>query len=761
MIRKTLLAGSIVLFPFVCANAFERVDTAKVYDLDEVIVVAQPKESVKLRRQPLSSSVFTDNELTSLNVRDISGLSYFVPSMSIPAYGSRLTSSTYMRGIGSRSGNPAVGVYYDNIPLVNKSSFNSHFYGIDRVDVLRGPQGTLYGMNTEGGLMRVYSKNPMNYQGTDLRLSLATGLQSDVEIAHYHRPSDKFAFSTSAFYSGQKGFFDNTYLNEHADLSNEFGGKARLVWLPADGWNIDFTTDYQYVNQNGFPYGEYDSETKHFNEPRTTLLNGYKRQMVNSGLHVTYTTPSLLFASTTSHQYLYDQMVMDQDYLPEDYLQLEQRQKMNAITQELSLRSLGGGKWNHASGVFFSKQWLKTDGPVYFGEAMNNKILTNMGMPAAMAQMLTISDNYVPGTFRTPQWNVGVYHESHIKLFDRLTLTLGLRYDYQKVSIDYATQSMFTLTGKGTMMMPGQGGQMIQIPVDFTSKFVSRLESETDKGYSELLPKFGLTLDLGSGSNLYAVVSKGFRAGGYNIQMFSDIFSNEQREIGKGFAAMAKGDMTVEHTAEDYAKVEETITYKPETSWNYELGTHLNLFGGKLHADAAVYYMRVRDLQLSVMAGDYGYGRQMINAGRSSSCGVELSLRGTALDNHFTWAATYGYTHCQLLDYEDNQVPFIPTHTFSAMTDYRIGKFTFGLNVAGNGPTYWDVDNEYRQKLYATLGAHAMVDFGCIKLNVWGRNLTDTKYNTMLVNSSIDGTNRSFAQQGNPLQIGADLIMHF
>ena len=761
MIRKTLLAGSIVLFPFVCANAFERVDTAKVYDLDEVIVVAQPKESVKLRRQPLSSSVFTDNELTSLNVRDISGLSYFVPSMSIPAYGSRLTSSTYMRGIGSRSGNPAVGVYYDNIPLVNKSSFNSHFYGIDRVDVLRGPQGTLYGMNTEGGLMRVYSKNPMNYQGTDLRLSLATGLQSDVEIAHYHRPSDKFAFSTSAFYSGQKGFFDNTYLNEHADLSNEFGGKARLVWLPADGWNIDFTTDYQYVNQNGFPYGEYDSETKHFNEPQTTLLNGYKRQMVNSGLHVTYTTPSLLFASTTSHQYLYDQMVMDQDYLPEDYLQLEQRQKMNAITQELSLRSLGGGKWNHASGVFFSKQWLKTDGPVYFGEAMNNKILTNMGMPAAMAQMLTISDNYVPGTFRTPQWNVGVYHESHIKLFDRLTLTLGLRYDYQKVSIDYATQSMFTLTGKGTMMMPGQGGQMIQIPVDFTSKFVSRLENQTDKGYSELLPKFGLTLDLGSGSNLYAVVSKGFRAGGYNIQMFSDIFSNEQREIGKGFAAMAKGDMTVEHTAEDYAKVEETITYKPETSWNYELGTHLNLFGGKLHADAAVYYMRVRDLQLSVMAGDYGYGRQMINAGRSSSCGVELSLRGTALDNRFAWAATYGYTHCQLLDYEDNQVPFIPTHTFSAMTDYRIGKFTFGLNVAGNGPTYWDVDNEYRQKLYATLGAHAMVDFGCIKLNVWGRNLTDTKYNTMLVNSSIDGTNRSFAQQGNPLQVGADLIMHF
>ena len=226
-------------------------------------------------------------------------------------------------------------------------------------------------------------------------------------------------------------------------------------------------------------------------------------------------------------------MVMDQDYLPEDYLRLEQRQKMNALTQELSLRSRGESVWNHASGVFFSKEWLKTNGPVYFGEAMNNMILGNMGMPQAMASILNISDNNVPGVFRTPQWNVGVYHESNISLFERLTLTLGLRYDYQKVAIEYNSQSMFTLSGKGTMMMPGPGGQMMQIPIDFTSKFVSDFSGNTDKGYSELLPKFALTYDLGSGSNVYAVVSKGFRAGGYNIQMFSDIFSSEQREIGK------------------------------------------------------------------------------------------------------------------------------------------------------------------------------------------------------------------------------------
>ena len=94
--------------PSISINAIERVDTAKVYDLDEVVVVAQPKESVKLRKQPLSSIVFTENELKTLNVKDMAQLSYYVPSMSIPAYGSRLTSSTYVRGIGSRSGNHAL-----------------------------------------------------------------------------------------------------------------------------------------------------------------------------------------------------------------------------------------------------------------------------------------------------------------------------------------------------------------------------------------------------------------------------------------------------------------------------------------------------------------------------------------------------------------------------------------------------------------------------------------------------------------------------
>ena len=89
----------------------------------------------------------------------------------MPNYGSRLSSSVYVRGIGSRVNSPAIGLYLDGIPVMSKSAFNLHNYQLSRVDVLRGPQGTLYGQNTEGGLVKMYSHNPFDYQGSEVKLS--------------------------------------------------------------------------------------------------------------------------------------------------------------------------------------------------------------------------------------------------------------------------------------------------------------------------------------------------------------------------------------------------------------------------------------------------------------------------------------------------------------------------------------------------------------------------------------------------------------
>ena len=240
---------------------------------------------------------------------------------------------------------------------------------------------------------------------------------------------------------------------------------------------------------------------------------------------------------------------------------------------------------------------------------------------------------------------------------------------------------------------------------------------------------------------------------------------------------------TLEHSAEDYAAIEETIAYKPEESWNYEVGTHLNFFDSKMHFDLALYYMQIRNQQLSIMEPNSNYGRIMVNAGKSHSCGLETTLRGRFLDNALDWALTYSFTSAKfdeyiddmtptddgyhtadkiyIKDYSDNYVPFVPQHMFSAVADYHIGKFTIGANVTGQGKTWWDEANTYAQKFYAVLGAHADYDFGPVVVSLWGRNLTDTKYNTFAIQSSAAGGTRYFAQKANPIQVGMDVNIHF
>jgi outer membrane receptor protein involved in Fe transport len=792
-IQVTLLLAALALNAQ--ANDVFTDDSSRVQNLDEVIVVAQPKETAALRLQPLSSSVLTSYEMRKLQIHDLGQLSDFVPSFQMPQYGSRLTSSIYVRGIGSRIENPSVGVYYDNIPLLSKAAFNHHFYMIDRVDVLRGPQSTLYGQNAEGGLVRIFSKNPMNYQGTDIRLGIGTGLWRNVEVAHHHRPSDRLAFTVAGFYSGLKGFIDNQNFSDKNDKSLEAGAKLRLIYAPTQKLTFDLTGDYQWVNQNGFGYGEFQpiesSSVSPYSldvqDPATTIMNGYRRNMVNSGLTVSYQMPRLLFTSTTSYQFLQDRMKMDQDYMTPDFLQLVQRQKQNAITQEFVLRSRGQQTWQHASGLFGAYQWQHTDAPVCFGDAITGPIgsaITNAmksamlqsmvaqmkqqmmerGMPEAAAEAaaqkaaeaaiekagITMSaEMAVPETFRSRTFNFGAFHESNIMLADRLKLTLGLRLNYDRVKVDYDALAYMAMTG-GTAERQA------------TYTLTSHLVDNRSKGYTQLLPKFGLTWMLDDGlGNIYGLVSKGYRMGGYNIQMFSDIL---QTDLNANQQKAMRGDYDVEHTTQDYDNIEETISYKPEESWNFELGTHLNLFDGRLHADLSLFYMKIRNQQLSVMSPGYNYGRIMTNAGKSHSCGMELALRGRAFDNQLEWGASYAFTNAKFDEYdtyEDNYVPFVPQHSFSLMADYHVSRFTIGANLMGQGKIWWNEANTFSQKFYAVLGAHADYDFGPVVVSLWGRNLTDTKFNTFAIMSSAARGEHYFAQRANPLQVGMDVAVHF
>lgn len=766
-------------------------DSSKVFDIDEVVVVSQPKEAFRLRQQSLSSTSVGEFQIQKLGTRDLRELSSYIPNFVMPNYGSRLSSAMYVRGIGSRVNSPAVGIYLDGIPVMSKSAFNLHHYQTSRIDILRGPQATLYGQNTEGGLVRIYSRNPFEYEGTDLKLSYGSRYYRNVELAHYHRINDHLAFTVAAFNDAQKGFFRNTNTGNRADKYDEAGGKIVLKAKLNRGWNVDLLANYQYVDQNGFPYGKLDLETGKASLPSTTFDGTYLRHSFISGVTVNHTGADYSFASTTSYQYLKDKMNMDSDYLPADYMSILQEQLQNSLTQEFTLKSnrAVGGFWNWTAGGFFSYQWLKTNGPVFFNEGMTqpignaiqkqmyNAILNAMaqkmmekGMPemvakAAAAKVIEkaggVSMNVnmgAPGLYHTPQWNLGFFHESNFNITDRLTATLGLRYDLMHTAIHYDTSAYMQMSANVM-------GKKATYVLD------SSLDHEVSDDYSQLLPKFGLNLKIDElGSNVYATVSKGYRAGGYNIQMFSDVL---QTELNANRNQAMRGDYHIPHTEEDYQRIDKTIAYKPETSWNYEAGAHLNLFDHMLHFDLSAFYMKVTNQQLSVMAGNYGFGRMMVNAGKSHSCGIEAALRGQLFDGKFDWAMSYGYTRSKFdkyvdgegedaVDYKDKYVPYVPQHTMAAMADYRLTDWlTLGANVNAQGKTYWDNANTYSQKLYAVLGAHVDLNFKAFNVSFWGRNLTDTNYNTFAVDNSATGTKEYFAQRGNPFQCGVDVRFHF
>ena len=794
-LTMTVFLASAVVMPAVAGglrNPFENInllDSSRIHDLDEIIVVSQPKERFRLRQQPLSSNAFSTQELNKLGVRDVRELSVYVPSFVMPNYGSRLTSSVYVRGIGSRVNSPAVGFYMDGIPLISKSALNFHTYQIDRIDILRGPQGTLYGQNTEGGLVKLFTKNPLHYQGTDINLGIGSRLYRNVEFAHYAKLTNRLGVSVAGFYNGQNGFFRNQTTNERADQYNEAGGRFRLSATPTDHLTLDFLADYQYVNQNGFPYGtlEADGTTA---RPSANRQATYRRNILNTAFSLGFKANHFDFSSITSYQYLRDFMFMDQDYLPQDFMHLEQCQLQNAFTQEFTLKGnhAVGGFWHWTAGAFFSTQWLKTVTPVYFDAEMNKAVSHNItkyayngilkslakrfGSEAAAAAFIKrmggckveVELSPVLGTFRTPMTNLAFFHESNFDITKRLAATLGLRYDYSHVAIDYETSASIKLSQ-----------DVIGRHADAT--IYTSLKNNTDHDdFNQLLPKFGLTYKFGNhGSNVYGLVSKGYRAGGFNIQMFSDIL---QAELSKA-SQRAVGNITLQHDAAYYEKISKTISYKPETSWNYEVGTHLNLFEGALHFDLSAFFMQVRNQQLSVMAGEYGFGRMMTNAGKSESCGFETSLRGNVFNDHLNWGVNYGFTRAVFKDYTsgegtnkvsyvNNYVPFAPKHTLGAYADYRLDfksmalhSITLGANANAQGKVYWDEANLYSQKFYGVLGAHADADFGKIVLSVWGRNLTNTRYNTFAAQSAATGKTYTFAQLGNPFQCGVDVRLHF
>lgn len=770
----------------------------RIYNLNAITIISNPKWDSKLFEFPGSISYLNTGNLDEMNIRSVKDISTIVPNLFIPDYGSKLISSAYIRGIGSRINSPAVGLYVNNVPYLDKSAFDFDFIDIASIEVLKGPQGTLYGRNTMAGLVNIKTLSPLEKQGSKIKLSFGNYNLWGVAATTSQKLTDDFAFSINARYRQDDGYFKNEYTRQNSGSTRSGGGRVQLDWRVNRHWKLSFSGDYEGSDQQGYPYAGYDKTLKKTGSISYNDEASYRRDIFTSGLSVQYLHDRFIFTSTTGYQFLDDDMHLDQDFTPRAIFTLQQKQKMHAVSQEFAVKSHKGKRWEWVGGLFGFYQQTHTDGPVDFRQdgidllitKQTNDQLAALKQNPALAGMPDITidiDNrnlYIDGIYKTPTYGAAAFGQATLNriFIDGLSATVGLRIDYEHTRIYHHTHATEDLTGRAnvTINMGNRPPMSIQQP------FILPLgiDGKESMNTIELSPKFEVKYAIGNKSFVYASATRGYRSGGYNFQMFSNLIQSQIRssmmsELMKNMGGGGNGGRPAPSRSaagmpafENTTDVNQAISYKPEHSWNYEIGGRSQLIDHRLFADLSLFYIDCHDQQIAAVSG---YGRVTKNSGRTASYGLEASLRATPT-NRLLLSATYGYTHATFQEYNDgkndyknNFVPFAPAHTLALSGAYTLPldketDLTFDLQYLGRGKIYWTEANDAAQNFYGLVNASIILSGKYADLKLWGKNLLNQHYQAFYfetMNAENLSTPNSFVQCGRPITFGADITIKF
>ncbi len=703
-----LFSGCIALSLSVSAQYHATVPDSseiKTIDLNEIVVKSSRENSVMIKNLPAAISLMKAKTIEDNGVSSLKDLVGYVPNFFMPDYGSRLTSPVYIRGIGSRINSPSIGLYVDNVPYFEKAAFDFEFNDIDRIEVLRGPQGTSYGRNTMGGLIKVYTKDPSEKR--DTKVSVSGGnygyLRSDV--SHSQPLGSKSGISASAFYGKTDGYFKNEFLKSAVDKDNYYGARLKFVHNASDRTKLMFTSGYEHSDQGGYPYAQIDLKTKEVSPINYDFYSTYERDILSNAFVVDHSTQKLMFQSVTSHQYLKDDQNIDQDFTEKALVYVNQNTNQNSFSQEFTLKNKPGHKFSWVVGAFGFLQYIQ-----------DNVTVTYSTDAAALRKTpgeLSVKnyDNVIKGA--------AIFGETSVNnLFtDGLTLTAGLRLDYEAAVQDYLYNTF----------VPIAEGGMTQKTLD---------DSKGKVDYSELLPKLSMAYNINPNVSTYLSVTNGYKTGGFNT--------------------------TFERP--------EDRSFKPEFSWNYETGIKTIFFEKALLANMSLFYIDWKDQQIYQQVPS-GRGSMLKNAGHSESKGVELEIIAKPTSD-FSIYSSYGFTQAKFLDYQrldtvnykGNYIPYAPANTVMAGADYTfhvnkgiLNRIVVFANYQGQGKIYWNEENSASQDYYGILNGKISLFVKHARIDLWAKNIMDNKYHSFYFSS----LGKSFVQVGKPVQFGANLTINF
>lgn len=678
----------------------------------EEIIIRAPKIHMTLKELPGSASVVSSRTIEQAGMQSVKDITAYTPNFFMPDYGSKFTSPVMIRGIGSRINEPSIGLYVDNVPYFDKAAFDFELFDINRIEVLRGPQGTLYGRNTMGGIINIITRSPMNYQGTELMLSAGNYGRYQAGLSHFAKPTESFGYSLSANYRHADGFFKNSFDGKKIDNLSNLGLRNRLVWRINQRLIAENILGYEYTRQGAYPYYMLD-ENGDFTDIDYNHPSSFNRDLVTNGLVFKYTGTGFDIISTSAYQYLDGKDEVDQDFTSSEVFEIVRKnaQLDHLLSQEVVFKSKYSPRYEWVSGVygFYQVSDRQVD------------LLTTIRpqLPPHLPPMPPIKED-VLATYDEVKKGVAIFHQSTMKnlLIPNLALTFGLRMDVKQNEMTYMIDTI------------SQGASTSQkTPRDISMDFI------------QLLPKIALRYDLSKAVTQYFLISKGYKTGGFNA-----IFERE-----------------------------EDITFEPEYSWNFEYGIKSSFLDERVQADVSVFYIDWRNQQI-YQALPSGEGVMLKNAGESVSKGAEFSLRANLPGNFdgfisygYTDAKFIKHVVDENKDYSGNFIPFVPKQTLAVQLnkvfELRENKIVDRFNLSAlyrlAGKHYWNEQNSKFQDAYGLLDLRAGVSRGSIKLSLWTKNVLGTEYAAYYFDIDSPRFKGQYAQKGKPFHFGANLAVGF
>ncbi|MFU8832286.1 MAG: TonB-dependent receptor [Wenzhouxiangella sp.] len=598
-----MLGASVSLTVQAQENQNEEAERAEQADVDRIQVTARRREE-SLIDVPISVTAFSGEQLEDAGAQDITYLKQTVPNTTLEV--SRGTSSTltaFIRGIGQQDPvagfEAGVGIYIDDVYLNRPQAAVLEIYDVERIEVLRGPQGTLYGRNTIGGAVKYVTRRLGHQPAASVRGSIGSYSQRDLVVSGEMPLGDSFAVGASIASFNRDGFGTNLFQDVDNYDKDVLAARASAEWVPSDNLFVRLSGDYFEDNSN--PIGGHRLIPGLFSgapvlddefDSRSGIMGPHFAEQYGLGLLVEYDiSPNLRFKSITGYRDDESIQQIDFEALPAADVDVPAIYENDQFSQEFQL-AYTTDRLSGVAGVYYLDANAFTAFDVLL--ATTGDLI---GLPGL--------NSFTLGDVETESWSV--FTDVSLDLADMfdlntgLELSLGARYTSDKRTSRVLRQTMI---GGNSELLGGEG-----FPIDTISDFRG---SET---FTDFSPRISLAWQPTPDQNLYVSFAQGFKGGGFDPRGVSTA------------APDLDGDGVVSEE-----EIFDFMSFDSEEVDSWELGLKSRFAGGRINTSLAYFYSDYTNIQVpgSIGVDTTGDGISdtftgvTTNAGKATVKGIEF-----------------------------------------------------------------------------------------------------------------------------------------